>query len=186
MNGELELLPTAARYEYGTRNTSDHAGWARAIEFWEDIGWEQVWEAVEEYVQYLARALTANVDRVVLRTPLGAQHAAGILSFYIPGHSGAAICEFLSSYKTGVLVSPFEEEWYDSSLSAVRVSCHCFNTIAEADRLIEGLQAYLDSENSLSTSLGIATDDCATAPAACPTTTTDDLGRTTTSGRPRL
>ena len=126
MNGELELLPTAARYEYGTRNTSDHAGWARAIEFWEDIGWERVWEAVEEYVQYLARALTANVDRVVLRTPLGAQHAAGILSFYVPGQSGAAICEFLASYKTGVLVSPFEEEWYDSSLSAVRVSCHCF------------------------------------------------------------
>ena len=116
MNGELELLPTAARYEYGTRNTSDHAGWARAIEFWEDIGWEQVWEAVEEYVQYLARALTANVDRVVLRTPLGAQHAAGILSFYIPGHSGSAICQFLSSYKTGVLVSPFEEEWYDNGV----------------------------------------------------------------------
>lgn len=145
MNGELELLPTAARYEYGTRNTSDHAGWARAIEFWEQVGWEQVWRAVEEYVHYLGTALTAQVSSVVLRTPLESQKSAGILSFYIPGQSGAALCEFLATYKTGVLVSPYEAEWYDSSFSAVRISCHCFNTIAEADRLIEGVQAYLRS-----------------------------------------
>jgi hypothetical protein len=77
---------------------------------------------------------------------LAAQQAAGILSFYIPGHVGASICEFLATYQTGVLVSPYEEDWYDSGFSAVRISCHCFNTVAEADRLIEGLQAYLKSQ----------------------------------------
>ena len=147
MNGELELLPTAARYEYGTRNTSDHSGWRRAIEFWEEIGWEKVWRAVEEYVHYLGKALTTRVPQAVLRTPLAAQQAAGIISFYIPGQSGAAICEFLATYQTGVLVSPYEEDWYDSSFSAVRISCHCFNTVAEGDRLIEGLQAYLKSHH---------------------------------------
>ena len=64
-NSKLSTIQTLrsleGRYEYGTRNTSDHAGWARAIEFWEgEIGWENVWRAVEEYVMYLMTALTGT------------------------------------------------------------------------------------------------------------------------------
>ena len=66
MNGELELLPTAARFEYGTRNTSDHAGWAAAIEFWESVGWEEVFTAVEQIMRYLGTALAA-IDGVKVR-----------------------------------------------------------------------------------------------------------------------
>ena len=53
---------TATESLQGTRNTSDHAGWARAIEYWEEIGWENVFVAVEEYVRYLATALTGKVE----------------------------------------------------------------------------------------------------------------------------
>ena len=64
-----------------------------------------------------------------MRTPGGregmaaAAAAAGIVSFYIPGQSGAAICDFLASYDTGVLVSPCE------STQHMRSSARCLYRI---------------------------------------------------------
>ena len=79
-----------------------------------------------------------------MRTPLDREgEAAGIISFYAPPHSATDICAFLASYEAGALVSPYEPEWYDSSMSAVRVSVHAFNTVAEAERVANGVRAFL-------------------------------------------
>jgi hypothetical protein len=53
----------------------------------------------------------------------GTAAAAGIVSFYIPWQSGAAICDYLASYDTGVLVSPCESTQHAARRTPHEVNC---------------------------------------------------------------
>jgi L-cysteine/cystine lyase len=96
MAGELELLPSARRFEYGTRNVADHAGWAAALELWAEVGWPRVFVALAAYTDYV-KAQLLTVPGLVLRTALPYLESSGIVVFHIPGHSGAVLCDGLAA-----------------------------------------------------------------------------------------
>ena len=134
--GEMKLLDEAKRFEFGTRNMPDQAGFAKALKIWAAIGWDTVFERLESYTDQLKDALSM-IDGVVLETPMAYGDSSGIVTFHIPGMNGAGVLKSLSD-REKVLGSPleFNEE-------SMRISTHVFNTEEHADRLLSGIKRVL-------------------------------------------
>ena len=137
--GELRLLPTAVRYEYGTRNPAAALGLSEAVTFQERIG--------RERIAARGRALTEQV-----RAGLTALRGVEILTPGQPGMSASMI-----TFRTAAV--PFEQLFgrllkehairarpvSEQGLNALRVSTHVFNSPAECDALVTGVEQILRS-----------------------------------------
>ncbi len=132
MQGNYELWDEAKRFEFGTRNLADQAGLTKALEMWESIGWNQIFNYIREYSDRLKMALE-TVPGMVLDTPHEFEKSSGIVTFQIPGQKAAAITSGLLEVEK-ILVSPV-----DYTSERVRVSTHVFNTEEETERLVAGL-----------------------------------------------
>ncbi len=133
--GELTLAPSAIRYEYGTRNAAAIVGLGEAVLFQERIG--------RERIAARGRALAAQVRTGLARLP-----SVEILT---PMDAASAMTTFRSAklpydqlfsrlMKDHAIRSrPVSEQ----KLNAVRVSTHLFNSPAECDALIAGVEKIL-------------------------------------------
>lgn len=131
--GGLTLLDEAKRFEFGTRNLADQGGFGKALDLWQEIGWENVFAAIEAYTDRMKAALLA-VPGVVLETPLPYAKSAGIVTIAVPGFTSAGLYASLLEHER-ILVSPLE---HDTAM--IRISTHVFNTDEEIDRLVSGIQ----------------------------------------------
>lgn len=131
--GGLTLLDEAKRFEFGTRNLADQGGFGKALDIWTEIGWANVFAAIEAYTDRMKAALLIEPG-ITLETPLAYAKSSGIVTFSVPGFTSAGLCASLMEHER-ILVSPLEQ---DSSL--VRVSTHVFNTDEEIERLISGVR----------------------------------------------
>jgi selenocysteine lyase/cysteine desulfurase len=135
--GEFQLAPTAVRFEYGTRNSATALGLAEAIRLQERIG--------PERVAARGRALTERI-----RAGLARLHAVEILTPSAPGMSASMI-----TFRTATV--PFDKLFgrllaehairarpvSEQKLNAIRVSTHVFNSPAECDALVAGMEKIL-------------------------------------------
>ena len=133
LEGNYELLDEAKRFEFGTRNLADQAGFTKALKMWESIGWQRVYDYIRRYTDRLKSALEA-VPNMILSTPREFEKSSGIVTFEIPGLKAADITSSLLDEEK-ILVSPV-----DYTSERIRVSTHVFNTEEETDRLIGGLK----------------------------------------------
>lgn len=133
--GEFELKGSARRFEFGTRNIADHAGFGKALEMWESIGWTKVYARIAHYTDSMKKLLLAEVPGLWLETPLPYAQSSGIVTFGLPDHEPAHLCASLME-KERILAAPADER-------TVRISTHVFNTEEEAGRLVAGLQRIL-------------------------------------------
>lgn len=131
--GELTLLESARRFEFGTRNLADQIGFGKALDMWQEIGWSKVFAEIAAYTDRLKAALN-TLPNIALATPLPYAQSSGIVTFVMPGFKSAEISASLFEHER-VLVSTLE---HDTTL--VRVSCHVFNTDEEIERLVSGLK----------------------------------------------
>jgi len=131
--GGLTLLDEAKRFEFGTRNLADQGGFGKALDIWTEIGWANVFAAIEAYTDRMKAALLIEPG-ITVETPLAYAKSSGIVTFSVPGFTSAGLCASLMEHER-ILVSPLEQ---DSSL--VRVSTHVFNTDEEIERLISGVR----------------------------------------------
>lgn len=131
--GGLTLLDEAKRFEFGTRNLADQGGFGKALDLWQEIGWENVFAAIAAYTDRMKAALL-TVPGVVLETPLPYAKSAGIVTISVPGFTSAGLYASLLEHER-ILVSPLE---HDTSM--IRISTHVFNTDEEIDRLVSGIQ----------------------------------------------
>ena len=131
--GGLTLLDEAKRFEFGTRNLADQIGWGKALDCWEQIGWEKVFAYIAGYTDRVKAAL-ASVPGVALHTPLAYERSSGIVSFSLEGYASAQIQERLQERKT--LVAPLE---LDGTM--IRVSTHVFNNDEDLERLAAGVRS---------------------------------------------
>lgn len=131
--GGLTLLDEAKRFEFGTRNLADQGGFGKALDLWAEIGWDNVFAAIKAYTDKMKAALLA-VPGVVLETPLPYAKSSGIVTFSLPGFTSPALAHSLMT-RDRILTSSLEK---DTSL--IRVSTHVFNTDAEIERLVAGIQ----------------------------------------------
>jgi selenocysteine lyase/cysteine desulfurase len=137
--GEFRLAPTAVRYEYGTRNPAAALGLVEAMKFQERIG--------QERIAARGRALTEQI-----RTGLSRLRGVEILTPASPGMSASMI-----AFRAATV--PFEQLFgrllrehairarpvSEQKLNALRVSTHVFNSPAECDALVVGMEKILRS-----------------------------------------
>ena len=129
----LTLLDEAKRFEFGTRNLADQIGFGKALDFWTEIGWENVFSYIAGYTDRLKAALQ-EVPSLKLHTPPPYGKSSGIVTFSLGNYTSAEIQEHLKERK--VLVAPLE---LDGSM--IRVSTHVFNNEEDSERLVSGLRA---------------------------------------------
>ena len=137
--GEFRLAPTAVRYEYGTRNSAAALGLAEAVAFHERIGSARIaarGRALTEQV----RAGLARLRGVEILTPSSPGMSASMITF----RSAAVPYDQLFARLLkdhSIRARPVSEQ----KLNALRVSTHMFNSPAECDALVTGMEKILHS-----------------------------------------
>ena len=131
--GGLTLLDEAKRFEFGTRNLADQIGFGKALDYWSEFGWENVFSYISGYTDRMKSSLQ-ELPGLTLHTPLPYGKSSGIVTFSLDGYSSAKIQEHLKERK--VLVAPLE---LDGAM--IRVSTHVFNNGDDLERLVAGLRA---------------------------------------------
>jgi selenocysteine lyase/cysteine desulfurase len=135
--GHMCLLPSARRFEFGTRNVADKAGLRKALEIWEALGWNVVFDYIRVYTDRMKASLQ-SLPGLVLETPLPYAKSSAIVVFHIPGMDGNKLTQSLLEHEK-VVATP------GGLHDGVRISTHVFNTDEEIDRLVSGLRRILDS-----------------------------------------
>ncbi len=132
--------PVPARLEAGTPNVSGALGLGRAIEWLEQIGLERV-EAHERELLRHARAVLADLPGVRLLG--GAEPALGVVSFVLDGVHAHDLSTVLDHAGIAVraghhCAQPVMQRF--GVPAALRASFAVYNTRAEIDALVAGLQ----------------------------------------------
>lgn len=130
--GSYTLLPSAARYEFGTRALSDFAGFRRAVSWMQEFGLEHVHKRIQNLVAY-AIDRTGQSDQLTLSSPATEEDRSGVFVMRLP-----EACDALTVYKhlsgdPKILTSPVRRE------GDLRLAIHFFNTEEEIDAAIEAV-----------------------------------------------
>ena len=131
--GNMDLHDEARRFEFATRSVPDQAGFGKALEIWDELGWDAVFAGIAAYTDRIKDALQ-EVPNLVLETPLSYDDSSGIVTFHVPGLEAGPLSENLEKNEK-VLVSPLE-----FATESTRVSSHVFNSEEDMERLISGIR----------------------------------------------
>ncbi len=131
--GNYTLLPSAARYEFGTRALADFAGFARAVRWMEEIGFRRIHARIEELVEY-AVAEVRRAPELDLASPETEEDRSGILVLRLPDR-----CDPTGLYRDlgleeDILASPVRGE------RDFRLSIHFFNTEEEITAALDAIR----------------------------------------------
>ena len=132
--GAFTLLPSAARYEFGTRALADFAGLARAVEWMEDIGLERIDERIQSLVDHAIEVID-RTDGLGVSSPRTRPDRSGVFVLELP--VGCDATELYNDLREddGILASPVRQE------RDFRLSIHFFNTRDEIDAAIAAIAA---------------------------------------------
>ncbi len=130
--GGYTLLPSAARYEFGTRALADFAGFARAVEWMEDIGLEKIEARIQSLVDHAIETVDAT-DGLGVSSPRARPDRSGVFVVQLP--EGCDATQLYNDLREdeGILGSPVRQE------QDFRLSIHFFNTRAEIDAAIAAI-----------------------------------------------
>lgn len=128
------------RFEFGTRGFATPAGLNFALDWIDELGWDQVSERIRLLSDRLKAAL-AEVDRVELCTPMAWERSSGLVTFRVPGRDET---ELQSSLERGGL---FPRPLGRTS-ERIRVSLALFNTEDEVDRLVGCVRAFVSQPHA--------------------------------------
>ena len=132
--GAYTLLPSAARYEFGTRALADFAGFARAVEWMENIGLARVEERIQSLVDHAIEAVD-RADGLGVSSPRTPPDRSGVFVLRLP--EGCDATELYNDLRDGdgILASPVRQP------RDFRLSIHFFNTRDEIDAAIAAIAA---------------------------------------------
>ena len=122
--GHYRLLPSAARYEFGTRALADFAGFARAVEWMEELGFDRIYRRIQELVGYAVEEVRRD-PVLSLASPGSEADRSGIFVVRLPAACDPAELYRVLGRDAGILGSPVRGP-HD-----FRLSIHFFNTEAE-------------------------------------------------------
>lgn len=124
------------RFDFGTKDPTQHAGLAAAIEFMEAIGWERVYDRQRELQRYLRQEIQ-GLPSVKILTPSEEGSYGGILGFEIGEQYRD---KFREGYDKGrIRIRGVKEAGLDS----FRISTHVFNSQGDLDFLVKTLKESL-------------------------------------------
>lgn len=124
--------PTAHRYDYGTQNTSLWAGVNAAIDYFNKIGMDFIYQRNKELTAYFMDRLKENKKFTIL-TPTNSDDYLGMVSFKHSSKSYTDINTIAAKEKIRLRVMP------EHGLDCIRASFHLYNSTAQIDQLLETL-----------------------------------------------
>lgn len=132
--GAFNYVPSAQRYEYGTRSAASVSALVEAMRFQDDVGRDRI-AARGRALAARVRAGLAKIGDVEILSPASPALASAMVTFRSPriGHE-KLFGRLLTDYK--LRCRPVSEV----GLNATRVSTHIFNSPEECDRLIGAVE----------------------------------------------
>lgn len=127
---ELNLKPSADRYEGGAPNSVGFIGLGASLELLARLGAARVGERILDITDQACRRLT-SIGAVLYSRREQREHSSGIVSFEIPGldsHYARKVCierGVALSYRLG---------------RVLRISLHAYNNEADIERLVEAVE----------------------------------------------
>jgi selenocysteine lyase/cysteine desulfurase len=127
---ELDLKPSAARYEGGSQNMVGMLGFGASLDLLLDLGVEQIATAILDITDRACERLKQIGATIVSdRSP---SHRSGIVAFKLAGHDPLAVKKHCLT--RNVVLS--------SRAGRLRISPHAYNNVDDLDRLVEALQSF--------------------------------------------
>jgi selenocysteine lyase/cysteine desulfurase len=131
---KVVLNPTAKRYEFATRNFATYVGMIYALEWLNEIGWDNIVANARLLSDY-CKERVRQLPGAHLRTPLAWEHSSGLLGFSIDAVDGVDLREWLRWNKN---ISARRVLEY----SGLRLSCAYFNTLEDVDLFFDTVPEY--------------------------------------------
>lgn len=132
--GNFKLLPSAARFEFGTRALAEFSGFDAALRWIERLGWERVHGRIAELVEFAIGRARAT-GRLTLVSPENEPERSGVFVVKLPnGADAMKLYQRLGAEKR-ILGSPVRRD------GDFRLAIHFFNTRSEIATAIEAIDA---------------------------------------------
>jgi len=130
--GNYTLLPSAARYEFGTRALADFAGLARAVDWMEDLGLDRVDNRIQSLVDHAIEAVDST-NGLSITSPRARPDRSGVFVLKLP--EGCDATDLYNDLRDNadILASPVRQPL------DFRLSIHFFNTRDEIDAAMEAI-----------------------------------------------
>ena len=132
---ELNLRPTAARYEGGSQNNAGFLAFGASLELLRGLGEESIAAAVLDITDRACERLTEIGAKIVSDRRLnyrGGQQRSGIVAFEFPGRDPMAV-------KRHALR---QDVVFGCRAGRLRISPHAYNNEEDLDRLIDSLISF--------------------------------------------
>ncbi|MDE2981495.1 MAG: aminotransferase class V-fold PLP-dependent enzyme [Gemmatimonadota bacterium] len=130
--GNYTLLPSAARYEFGTRALADFAGFASAVEWMEGIGLTRITNRIQALVGHAIGTVDAT-DGLSVTSPRARPDRSGVFVLQLPADCDATDLYNDLRENAGILASPVKQP------RDFRLSIHFFNTRDEIDGAVAAI-----------------------------------------------
>ncbi len=127
---ELDLKPTAARYEGGSHNMAGFLALGASLRLLLSLGIENVAEAILEFTDLACERLQ-TLGAVICSPRLGAERS-GIVSFELPGHDPTQVRRHC--LEQGVALN--------CRAGRLRISAHAYNNEEDLEKLEEALKSF--------------------------------------------
>ena len=137
VTGEVQLNPTAQRYEHGTVSVPLFVGLGASIEFLLGIGMTNIWRRVHAMGAALADGLS-DLGVEVLSPPHPDEHSA-MITFRLKNIGREKLQGFLAE-KHNLRTRGI----YEGGLDGIRISLHLYNSFEDVEKVIEAVQAAKD------------------------------------------
>jgi selenocysteine lyase/cysteine desulfurase len=131
--GQADAWMTAQRFEFGTRAWALTAGLGFSIDWFESLGWKNVYGYINSLTGYFKQRIVER-SFLELLTPMDFEQSSGLTSFVIKGHNaGEASRTMWEKSKMMLRVIPH--------YNAIRVSTAHFVSEQDIDKLMEALDS---------------------------------------------
>jgi selenocysteine lyase/cysteine desulfurase len=132
---ELNLRPTAARYEGGSQNNAGMLAFGASLKLLHELGTENLSAAVLEITDLACERLEQIGCRIVSDRRLDdrdGEQRSGIVAFELPGHEPMAVKRHAKR----------QDVLFGCRAGRLRISPHAYNNEEDLDRLVEALTSY--------------------------------------------
>lgn len=132
------------RYEAGTPNISGAIGLTRAVEYLEALGMENIQRHEQQITRYIIDRFS-EIDNVQVFGPGSAENRIGVISFAIGGLDPHDVAVMLDGEANIMVRSGYHccmplMEHLNLANGTVRASLHCYNTMEDAELLVNTVQ----------------------------------------------
>ena len=128
------------RYYYGTQNAALFKGIAKAIEFQNKIGRENIEGRIKQLANYLQEQLIGLGSNIEMLTPTESISKAAQVSFKLTNKDTQKLHSHCYEQK---IITRYVAE---NNINCLRVSTHIYNTFNEVDEFLKTLDVFLHSK----------------------------------------